>query len=323
MKKSLIATLLLLVFLTSGAFGSDFDLARYGAPKIEDLYLVIIRDPDAQLLALQRAKVDILGDLHRPVDVEALSKNKGVELSLASGFHGFFLGFNVRSFPWNRLELRRSSWQALPRERMVRDLFGGYAEPLSTFLPPVSPVQAEVTEYPFDPEAARKPAGRRSGLERRGSARLPGETVPPQKLLSPPPRSAPTAEIAVRIAEALSAIRHSRGGRTLGFLAANLPAGRAEFSDVHAGWQMTGSRLPPPFTPRRWTFGRVQHAEHFRPRSGRSPRPTRSPRTNRPPMASSAGPGSSPTSSPWSQSSIHHLAVSKAWKEPGHRPDHR
>ncbi len=83
--------------------------------------------------------VDILGDLHRPVDADALAKNPEVDLSLASGFHGFFLGFNVRTFPWNSLELRHSAWQALPRERMVRDLFAGYAEPLSTFLPPSRP----------------------------------------------------------------------------------------------------------------------------------------------------------------------------------------
>ncbi|GAB1487529.1 hypothetical protein MASR2M79_25950 [Aminivibrio sp.] len=243
MKKSLIATLLLLVFLTSGAFGSDFDLARYGAPKIEDLYLVIIRDPDAQLLALQRAKVDILGDLHRPVDVEALSKNKGVELSLASGFHGFFLGFNVRSFPWNRLELRRSSWQALPRERMVRDLFGGYAEPLSTFLPPVSPFfEPGVTEYPFDPEAARKRLADGGWTWNDAGVLVSpeGETVPPQKLLSPTASSAPTtAEIAVRIAEALSAIGIPVEAEPMDFSAMISRLDERNFQMYVLAWQMT------------------------------------------------------------------------------------
>ncbi len=160
MRKSLFALFLsavLLALCSAPRAEASFDPEAFAGPKIQDLYLVIIRDPDAKLLALDRGKVDILGDLHRPVDVDALSKNPAVDLSLASGFHGFFLGFNVRTFPWNSLELRRSAWQALPRERMVRDLFAGYAEPLATFLPPVSPYfEPDVTAYPHDPEAARK-----------------------------------------------------------------------------------------------------------------------------------------------------------------------
>ena len=161
MRKNLFALFLMtaavLVFSAAVPAPAAFNPESFAGPKIRDLYLVIIRDPAAQLLARERGKAGILGDLHRPVDVDALSKNPAVDLSIASGFHGFFLGFNVRTFPWNSLDLRRSAWQALPRERMVRDLFAGYAEPLSTFLPPVSPYFAPaVTAYPHDPEAARK-----------------------------------------------------------------------------------------------------------------------------------------------------------------------
>ncbi|MGI6253190.1 MAG: ABC transporter substrate-binding protein [Aminivibrio sp.] len=247
MKKTLFALLLMVIFLTPGgvpeAAGSDFDPEAFAGPKIKDLYLVIIRDPDAQLMALQRSKVDILGDLHRPVDVDALSKNPEVELSLASGFHGFFLGFNTRSFPWNSVELRRSAWQALPKDRMVRDLFAGYAEPLSTFLPPVSPYfEPEVTAYPFDPEAARKrlsDAGWTWGSD--GVLLSPeGEKIPPQKLLSPTASSAPTtAEIAVRIAEALSSIGIPVEAEPMDFSAMISRLDERDFQMYVLAWQMS------------------------------------------------------------------------------------
>ena len=113
MKRPIAFALVLTIvcFLSGSAWSANgkFNAESYSSPKIRDLYLVIIRDPDAQLLALQRGQADILGDLHRPVDVDTLADDPRVNLSLASGFHGFFLGFNVRTFPWNRLELRQAA----------------------------------------------------------------------------------------------------------------------------------------------------------------------------------------------------------------------
>ena len=63
-----------------------------GGPKIRELYMTVIRDQDAQILALEKGTVDILSDLARPTDIDRLTANPSVELSLAQGFHGFFLG---------------------------------------------------------------------------------------------------------------------------------------------------------------------------------------------------------------------------------------
>lgn len=250
MKRNLFAAVLFFLAFACFAAGSPlsaddgaFNAESFAGPKVKDLYLVIIRDPDAQLLALNRGRVDILGDLHRPVDVDALAKNPEVDLSLASGFHGFFLGFNVRTFPWNSLELRRSAWQALPRERMVRDLFAGYAEPLSTFLPPVSPYfEPDVTAYPHDPEAAKKrlaDAGWTWGPD--GILVSPeGKKIPPQKILSPTASSAPTtAEIAVRMAEALSSIGIPVEAEPMDFSTMISRLDERDFQMYVLAWQMT------------------------------------------------------------------------------------
>ena len=245
MKKAcaLFVLFLVLAGIPCAAEPAKFDPESYAGPKVKDLYLVIIRDPDAQLLALQRGKVDILSDISRPVDVDSLSKNPKVDLSLASGFHGFFLGFNVRTFPWNRVELRQAAWQAIPRERMVRDLFAGYAEPLATFLPPVSPYfEPGVTAYPLDPAAARKrlsDAGWTWGSD--GFLVAPGgEKVPPQKLFSPTASTAPTtAEIAVRMAGALRELGIPVEAEPMDFATMISRLNERNFQMYVLAWQMT------------------------------------------------------------------------------------
>ncbi len=240
------ALLLAIVCIFPGSAWSapgKFSPESYSSPKIRDLYLVIIRDPDAQLLALQRGQADILGDLHRPVDVDTLADDPRVNLSLASSFHGFFLGFNVRAFPWNRLELRQAAWQALPRERIVRDLFAGYAEPLSTFLPPVSPYyEPNVKAYPFDPDAARArlaESGWTWGAD--GVLVSPeGVRIPEQRLLSPTASVAPTtAELAARAADALSAIGIPVQSEPMDFATMLSRLDERNFQMYVLAWQMT------------------------------------------------------------------------------------
>lgn len=198
-----LAAMLALPVQTGSA--AEFDPTRLGPPQVEDLYMVIIRDPDAQVLALEKGDIDILGDIFRPADVERLSKNPEIDLSLSMAFHGFFLGFNLREEPWSRLELRQAAWQSIPREELVRDIFSGYAAPLSTFLPPSSRYfEKDVLTYPYDPEKAR------TLLKEKGwTLSSNGHVIPPgsdralekMSILSPTAQVAPTTfELATRIA---------------------------------------------------------------------------------------------------------------------------
>lgn len=188
-----------------------FSAEQFRGPKIKDLYMVIIRDPDAQVLAIEKGDIHVLGDITRPVDVERLSRNPELDLSLAQAFHGFFLGFNIRRSPWNRKELRHAAWMAIPRERIVRDLFSGYAAPLASFLPPASPYYAK--DLPVPPQDLE---GARRILEKNGWSRdsigiliPPGSDTPLEtmKLLSPTAQVAPTtAELVTRIVASLNSI---------------------------------------------------------------------------------------------------------------------
>lgn len=209
--RSLVPALLILLANLQTAPAATIDLFSpedIRGPHIEELYMVIIRDPDAQVLALEKGDIDILGDITRPVDVEKLSRNENIDLSLAQAFHGFFLGFNLRKAPWTMQELRQAAWQAIPREEIVRGLFQGYAAPLASFLPPASPYyEGNILVYPHDMAGAKAWLSEKGWTWTEDNVLIPpGGTSPlgKMKLLSPTAQVAPTtAELSSRMASAL------------------------------------------------------------------------------------------------------------------------
>lgn len=206
-----LALLVLLLIPPVSSARADLNVEAIRGPKIEELYMVIHRDPDSQILALERGKLDVLGDITRPVDIDRLAENERVELSISRGFHLFFMGFNLRESPWDSLPLRKAVAHAIPKQQIVRDLFSGYSEPVSTYLPPVSPYyDPDVPTYPYDPELA-KDILKEAGWTRDDAGRLvpPGskEALGTFKLLTPAAQTAPTTmEIARRITGALEKI---------------------------------------------------------------------------------------------------------------------
>ena len=207
LKRAVIAGMAMLTLL-AGTAAPAFDVASVHGPKVRDLYMVIYRDPDAQVLALEKGDLAILGDITRPVDVERLSNNPDVSLSIARGFHIFFLGFNLREFPWNDPDIRKAVSASIPRTRFVRELFSGYCTPVDTYLPPVSPYyEPDVTTHDYDPANARQML-EQAGWKWNGDDVLvspeTGEALEPVTILSPTANSAPTtAEMSNRIASAL------------------------------------------------------------------------------------------------------------------------
>ena len=194
---------------------APFDIFDFEGPKMKDLYYVIVRDMDAQLLAMSTGKLDVLSDLYRPADVERLSKSGKVDLSLASTFHGFFITFNVCKFPRDQTALRQAASQVLERRQWTRDLFSGYCEPLESFLPPISPYYTPMEQTKTLLSSVQIQQKTRKRLADAGwtwnlagwLVAPDGRTVPPIKILCPPSSvAATTTEIAQLMAEALISI---------------------------------------------------------------------------------------------------------------------
>jgi peptide/nickel transport system substrate-binding protein len=194
----------------SGGEATKFDISAYRGPRMKDLYYVIIRDMDAALLAMQAGKLDVLSDIYRSADVERLAEAGGVNLSMAATFHGFFITFNTRKFPWDRTELRQAASQVIERRKWVRDLFAGYCEPTRGFLPMISPFnEPDVALFPPGvPHARQRLADAGWTWNLSGWLVAPdGREVPPVRILCPPSSVvATTTEIATLTAEALRLI---------------------------------------------------------------------------------------------------------------------
>jgi peptide/nickel transport system substrate-binding protein len=181
----------------------------FSGPKARDLYYVITRDMDAALLSMSSGKIDVLSDIYRPVDVERLEASGSVNLSVASSYHGFFVTFNLRRFPWDQKELRQAAAMVIDRRRWVRDLFAGYCEPLLSFLPPVSNYSTRGGLPRFDAEEAKKLlSGAGWTWNRSGWLVAPdGRELPNTRILCPPSSVAATStEIAELAAEAFRSI---------------------------------------------------------------------------------------------------------------------
>ncbi len=223
--------------------GASFDIFGFEGPKMEDLYYVVIRDMDAQLLAMSTGKLDVLSDIYRPADVERLAKSGKVDLDVVSSFHAFFVTFNVRRFPWNQTVLRQAASQVIDRRRWVRDLFSGYCEPLSGFLPQVSPYyDPGVPTFPQGAEAARKRLADAGWTwNRAGHLVAPdGRELPLTKILCPPSSVAATStEIAQLTADALNGIGIPAEAEPMDFQAMLARVDARDFDACTNAWTMS------------------------------------------------------------------------------------
>jgi peptide/nickel transport system substrate-binding protein len=242
--RTLIFPLCWTVFVGMPAVASngEFDIFDFEGPKMKDLYYVIVRDMDAQILAMSTGKLDVLSDLYRPADVERLARSGAADLSLASTFHGFFITFNTRKFPWDQVTLRQAASQVVERRRWTRDLFSGYCEPLASFLPPISPYYDPTEALPSGVEAARKRLADAGWTwNRAGWLVAPdGRTVPPTKILCPPSSVvATTTEIAQLMAEALLSIGVPAETEPIDFQTMLAQVGAHNFDACTNAWTMS------------------------------------------------------------------------------------
>ena len=236
---------MLAVFLACmGAFAQDvpFDPETVRGPKIDKLCMVIIPGADSQVLAAEKGELDIVSDVVRPSDINRLSMNPKLEMSLARGFHAFFLLMNNKIAPWNDKAVRQAASLAIDKNSIVRNIFSGYCEPLSSWLPPVSPwalPDASRVTYNRPGAVAKLEA---AGYTRNFAGRLvapDGSTLPKIKLLSPLARVAPTtAELAQQIADSLYAVGFDVEVETLDFSAMIARLDRKDYSLAVLAWSM-------------------------------------------------------------------------------------
>ena len=204
--------------------------------------MLIITNPDAQILAAEAGELDILSDIARPSDIDRLGADPKLKMSLARGMHAFFLLLNNKNFPWDDAAVRRAAAMSIDRGAIVRMIFSGYCEPINSWLPPVSPwALANSSRDIYDPEgAAVLLAERGYTRDMTGALRSPdGRPFPKMKILTPLARLAPTtAELAELIAGSLTAAGFPAETEPMDFSTMIARLDRKEYDMAVLAWGM-------------------------------------------------------------------------------------
>jgi len=237
-----LAVLCILRQASSVSAAADFDPNNVYGPRIDKLCMVIITNSDAQIMAAEKGELDIISDITRPSDIDRLSRNPHLKMSLARGYHAFFLLLNNKAAPWDNKIVRRAAAEAIDRNNIVRTIFSGYCEPINSWLPPVSPwALPESTRNIFDRSEARSRL-KKLGYRWNISGRLispDGKPLETLKLLTPLASVAPTtAELAEQIADFLSAVGFPVEVEPMDFSAMISKLDRKDYSLAVLAWSM-------------------------------------------------------------------------------------
>ncbi len=127
-----------------------------GKPKLAGIVFKILPDPQAALLALRRGEVHILADVGAAT-IPALRQEASANVVTQPGLAvcGVALPCDVK--PYDDVRVRRALNLAVDKQAIIRALYQGLADPMTSPLPPAQwGFDKSIQGYPFDVEAAKK-----------------------------------------------------------------------------------------------------------------------------------------------------------------------
>ena len=146
---SLAIVLAMLVILVSSNVKTAY--ARQGA-QVDNVRLLTIKSPDAQLIALRTGQTDFVPDLIRPADIESLGAD-GYLITSTPGFHMGFTGFNLMRPYLNDVNLRHALFTAYNQEEIVASIYRYTVTPVRSLVPPAQGewMSPSLPTHPFNP----------------------------------------------------------------------------------------------------------------------------------------------------------------------------
>jgi peptide/nickel transport system substrate-binding protein len=128
-------------------------------PKIDQIEFRMKVDDRTALLAVGKGELDAFYISDPDVAIEA-SKSSDPNIRFvksASGQSPFTLWFNMRRKPLDDIRVRQALRYAIDSNAIARDLFGGLADPISSYLPPwMFGYTDEVMKFDYNPDMARQ-----------------------------------------------------------------------------------------------------------------------------------------------------------------------
>jgi len=129
----------------------------YRGPRCDEMYLVIIKEPAAQMLALKKGDIDVLDGFGvPPLQVADVSADPNIHVVPVEITEYYPLIFNVRKYPFNITDFRRAIAYCINREELIKTLLLGYGRVATSCIPRAHGIwrNPNVTQYEYNPVKA-------------------------------------------------------------------------------------------------------------------------------------------------------------------------
>jgi len=134
-----------------------FDQWHLGAPKIKNVVVRIIPDLTTMMLELRRGTVNFEVNQIAFENVPEFANNKDFTVARSSGSVYQYICMNMRDPIFANLKVRQAVTYAIDRNRIIKDIQRGFAEPTETMLAKSHWARpAELPAYPYDPNKAKQ-----------------------------------------------------------------------------------------------------------------------------------------------------------------------
>jgi peptide/nickel transport system substrate-binding protein len=132
----------------------DFPAALGGPPHLDRVVFRIIPEPATMLTELMTGGIQV--DIPvAPAQVAQIEGGRDLSLFTFPSRTIYYLGWNLRRAPFDRLEVRQALAHAINRQEIIDALLHGYGMPAASPIPPLSPLYPrEIEPAAYDPAAA-------------------------------------------------------------------------------------------------------------------------------------------------------------------------
>jgi peptide/nickel transport system substrate-binding protein len=124
-----------------------------GAPSIQHLVFLNIRDPRQRLVALEGDAIDVAENLS-PQDLQFVALHPQLKLYRVAGDNVGYLAMNVTHPPFDDVRVRRAVNYAINKTAIVKMIYQGLAQPATSPVPPSLWGHVDEPLYHYDPAEA-------------------------------------------------------------------------------------------------------------------------------------------------------------------------
>ena len=134
-----------------------FDQWHGGAPKIKNVIVRIIPDATTRVLEMRRGSVNFEVNQIPFENIAEFQKASDFKIVTTSGSVYQYVAINMRDPILSKPAVRQAIHYAIDRERIIRDIQRGYAEPTDTMFAQGHWARVEnLPSYPYDPNKAKQ-----------------------------------------------------------------------------------------------------------------------------------------------------------------------